>query len=359
MTLIHEQNRRTLGKTGISIPPIVFGTSALGNLYAEIPFERKREIAKEWFSYIDGPVALDSAGKYGAGLALETIGRALRELGVPPDRVLLSNKLGWKRVPMTGSEPTFEQGVWFGLTHDAVSSISYNGILECFEQGNGLLGGRYTPSLVSVHDPDEYLAAAGTDPGERDRRLDDVLDAYRALGELRKAGVVAGVGVGAKDWNVIREISKLVELDWVMLACSLTVHTHPKQLLDFVASLAAGNVGIINSAVFNAGFLTGGEFYDYRRPDRTADAELFRWRERFFALCRHHEVAPADACIEFGLSVPGTAAVALNTGNPARVQENVRSVLSHAPAEFWDDMKAERLVAADYPYLGTANRAGR
>ena len=45
------------------------------------------------------------------------------------------------------------------LKHDAIQKISYEGMMECFEQGNELLGG-YVPQMVSVHDPDEYLAMA-------------------------------------------------------------------------------------------------------------------------------------------------------------------------------------------------------
>jgi D-threo-aldose 1-dehydrogenase len=41
--------------------------------------------------------------------------------------------------------------VWKALRHDAVQKIGYDGIMECFEQGNELLG-VYTPKMVSVHD---------------------------------------------------------------------------------------------------------------------------------------------------------------------------------------------------------------
>ena len=54
----------------------------------------------------------------------------------------------------------FEPGVWMGLEHDAVQRISYDGILECWDEGCRLLGDAYKPRLASVHDPDEYLAAA-------------------------------------------------------------------------------------------------------------------------------------------------------------------------------------------------------
>lgn len=347
---LHE--KRPLGASGLVIPPIVFGSSALGNLYREIAYEEKRAIAEQWFGTVEAPVVIDSAGKYGAGLALETLGRLLRDLGVAPEDAVISNKLGWKRTALRTPEPTFEAGVWKGLAHDAEQAISYEGIHECWEQGCELLGGAHRPALASVHDPDEYLAAAA-DPGDRTRRLEEIVGAYRALEELKAGGEIRAIGLGAKDWTVIREIAELVRLDWVMLACSLTVHTHPKELLEFIESLASSGVGIINSAVFNSGFLIGGEYYDYRRPDPTTDGALFRWRTSFHSLCSAHGVRPADACVEFGLSVPGIASVALNTGNPDHVSVNVESVRSKAPAAFWEAMKDAGLIRADFPYLGT------
>ena len=138
----------------------------------------------------------DSAGKYGAGLSLEVLGKALEELGVPTDKVLISNKLAWKRVPLTTLEPTFE-ACWVNLKNDAVQDISYQGILDCFENGNELLG-KYSATLGSVHDPDEYLNAA-TDDADLEKRRENVLGAYKALSELREAGKLASIGVGAKD----------------------------------------------------------------------------------------------------------------------------------------------------------------
>ena len=82
------------------------------------------------------PVVFDSAGKYGAGLALETLGNCLKTLNVKPEDVLISNKLGWYRTSelQNGEEPTFEPGVWCNLKYDAVQKISYKDILECYEQ---------------------------------------------------------------------------------------------------------------------------------------------------------------------------------------------------------------------------------
>jgi D-threo-aldose 1-dehydrogenase len=344
---------RPLGKNGVAVPPLVFGTSCLGNLYEALAPETKLAISREWFNHVPGPVVLDTAGKYGAGLALEVLGANLCELGVPADSIIISNKLGWLRTPLRTPEPTFERGVWADLNHDAVQRVSYGGIMECWEQGCELLGAPYRPQLVSIHDPDEYLKVASS-PDDRRRRFEEIVDGYRALADLKRRGEVVAVGVGSKDWRVVREIDAVTSLDWVMLANSLTIYSHPADLLEFLSKLVNRGVGVINSAVFNAGFLIGGRFFDYRElsRDNPDHQPLFAWRERFLALCREHEVAPAIACVQFAMSPPGVAAVAMNTSKPAHVADNAASVATKIPLEFWRAAKAAELIRHDYPHVG-------
>ncbi len=340
------------GNTGLTTPPLIFGSTALGNLFRVFSYESKLATMRAIVEHLPKPIVIDSAGKYGAGLALEVMGNCLRELGLRDDEVIISNKLAWLRAPLTTPEPTFEPGAWFGLEHDAVQDISYAGICACFEQGLELLGGDYRTQLISVHDPDEYLDAAES-PSDRARRFDDILGAYRALGELKAQGQAKGIGVGAKDWRSIAEIDKHVALDWVMFANSYTLYSHPADLLAFMDSLHAKGVAIINSAVFNAGFLTGGDFFNYVKldPANPDHAEKFAWREKFFGLCAAQGQKAAEVCIQFGKSHPGIAALALSTSKPARVQTNVEAMSVKIPAAFWDVLREEGMLAADHPYI--------
>ena len=337
----------------LSIPSIVFGTSCLGNLYAALSDDVKLDICREWFRQVSPPVVLDTAGKYGAGLALEQLGRCLRALEIPPEHVIISNKLGWKRTPLTGPEPTFEPGVWVEVAHDAKQCISYEGMFACWHEGVELLGEQYAPKLVSVHDPDEYLASA-TSPGARAERFAEIVDAYRALHQLKQGGLAAAIGVGAKDWRVIREIQQAIPLDWVMLASSLTILRHPPELVAYLEELHRRGIVVINSAVFHAGFLAGGQYFDYRRlePDTEEGRRLLAWRDAFDALCRHYGISPAAACVQFALSPPGVAAVALNTSRPERVAENVAAVQAAVPEGFWDEAKKLGLIEQDYAHVG-------
>jgi D-threo-aldose 1-dehydrogenase len=341
-----------VGNTGISIPRIIFGTSALGNLYSALSDETKTGIVRECFQNVPKPVVFDTAGKYGAGLALESLGRILATQNIKQEDVIISNKLGWLRTQLNGPEPQFEKGVWFNIRNDARLKISYEGILECREQGNELLGGKYEPSMVSVHDPDEYLARAGENT-EFKKLFSDILNAYRALADLKSEGKVRAVGVGAKNWKTIKLIAEEVDLDWVMFANSMTIYRHPKDLLEFMDRLHRKGVAIINSAVFHAGFLTGGDFFDYVKinSDSPENISKFRWREKFFAVCKKYDVPPARACVQFALTPPGVVSISLNTSRPDRVKENVSLVESEIPEDFWKEMTGKGLIDHEYPYL--------
>jgi D-threo-aldose 1-dehydrogenase len=99
--------------------------------------------------------------------------------------------------------------------------------------------------------------------------LDEIVDAYRALAKLKNEGKVQAIGIGAKDWKVIKTLYSQVSFDWVMIANSMTIMNHPEELIDFMVKLRDNGVTIINSAVFSSGVPYRGEFYDYRKiePD--------------------------------------------------------------------------------------------
>lgn len=342
---ITENGReRNLLQPKLNFPSIIFGTSGLGNLFVALEEKVKYEIVQACIQHSSGPVVFDTAGKYGAGLALESLGRSLRALNVKPDEVIISNKLGWVRTELKTEEPTFEPGVWKGLKYDAVQKISYNGIIECFEQGNELLGG-YVPQLVSVHDPDEYLAQAQNE-ADGARLYNDILEAYKALEELKAQGKVREIGVGAKDWRAIERIARDVQLDWVMIANSMTIMSHPQELMEFMRSLAEKGVRIFNSAVFHSGFVIGGNYYDYKLigPDTEENKALFEWRDRFSALCDEFGVKPSEAGVQFALNIPGVTSIALSTTNPNRVKENIDMANAAIPAAFWETLKAQKLI---------------
>ncbi len=345
-------SKKPLGKTGLVTPQVIYGTSYLGNLYTALPYGAKLDLMKKWFECTDTPVVIDSAGKYGAGLALEIIGQGLADLDIDPEDIIISNKLGWYRIPLSTDEPTFEPGAWADLENDCIQTFGYDEIIKCYEQGNELLGGTYRSEVVSIHDPDEYLLAA-QDHSEREKRVLEILESYRALFDLKEKGLVKAIGIGSKDWTIIRELYQEVPFDWVMFANSFTVFSHPSELLQFMDHLDERGVGIINSAVFHGGFLTGGNKFDYQDVDPASEKGqiIYRWRNAFNSICDQHGVVPGDACLHFGLSHPAIVSIALNTSKPEKMNRNVEIIQREIPASFWSALKEEGLIDPAYHYL--------
>ncbi len=87
------------------------------------------------------------------------------------------------------------------------------------------------------------------------------------------------------------------------------------------------------------------------KPDSSENKAKFKWREDFFAICKKHDVDPANACVQFALTPPGVISVSLNTSNPGRVRKNVESVESKIPDDFWKEMVKKGLIDKDYPHL--------
>jgi D-threo-aldose 1-dehydrogenase len=138
-----------------------------------------------------------------------------------------------------------------------------------------------------------------------------------------------------------------------MFANSFTIFSHPKELLNFMDKLNKANVGIINSAVFHSGFLTGGPKFDYRDvdPESEEGKRIHGWRDSFNKSCDEHGVLPGDACLHFGLSHPAIASVALNTSKPAKMNHNVEALQREIRPEFWEELKAKGLIDPEYQYL--------
>ena len=281
------------------------------------------------------------------------IGMLLTREKIDPADVIISNKLGWYQIPLKTPELTFEPGAWAGISYDAFQKISYRGgILECWEQGNELLGGKYMADLLFVHDPDEYLLAATSD-ADWQNRLNEILEAYHALFELKEKGEIKAVGIGSKDWLIVKKLNNYLDFDWVMFANKFTIYHHPKEIISFMDELQKKGTGIINSAVFNAGFLIGGRFFDYVKVKENDPAfrHLLDWRSKFHMICRDFGIKPADACIKFGISHPAICSIALNTSNPGKMPENVNTIRKDLPGEFWNALKEMKVIDPEYQYL--------
>lgn len=297
-----------LGQRSLKVPPVLCGTAALGNVFRVITDQAKAEIIGEWFRQVPSPVFIEVAYEHGDGMAIEVLGRTLRRLDVAADEVVIQ--------------------------------LAANGpVEECWERCCRLLGEAYRPKLISV---------LGGDEG-----------AWLAASDLKAAGKVHGVGVVAETAQVAtsadaRQRLLAREFDWFTVVGGCTIMRHPPESTSLLFEIVQRQIPVIATSIFEAGFLVGGSKLDGHavRFEDESDRSLIAWRKSFVALCDGHGITPAHACIQFALSLPGVAAVRLESTYRDRVSDNIRAAVTKVPENFWLSMKEEGLLEADYPFVG-------
>src|SRR5437764_120848 len=91
--------------------------------------------------------------------------------------------------------------------------------------------------------------------------------AYRALDELRRAGVVKAIGVGVNESAMCARFANAGDIDTVLLAGRYSLLEQPA-LADFLPVAAKKGIGVMLGGVFNSGILATGAVegakYNYR-----------------------------------------------------------------------------------------------
>jgi D-threo-aldose 1-dehydrogenase len=302
-------HHRPFGKTGLALPPIVFGSAALGNVERVITEQAKLAICGEWFQHVAPPVWIEVDYGHGDGMALEVLGRVLRRLEIPSRDVVIQLAMDLGRAD---SDPRSSAAL----------------IVEYWQKSCRLLGEEYLPDLVSIRNANGEGA--------------------RSVHSLKAFGAVRGCGVVVRDCENGREWVAAINPDWVSLAGGCSIMRHPAEMRASVAEMAEREAPIVASDVFDSGFLLGGNQLDGRtvNSDDSANRSLLAWRKAFVALCDGHGISPAHACIQFALAIPGVFAVRLESSYADRVREDVRYVCENAPENFWASMREEGLLVA-------------
>jgi D-threo-aldose 1-dehydrogenase len=333
--------RRRLGRTDVHVTTLGFGGATIGGIRGPLPeAQAQATLQAAWDA---GVRYFDTAPWYGRGLSELRVGALLREY--PRDEFIVSTKVG--RVLRAPRDPAkFDLGQWpGGLRFEVQFDYSYDGILRAYEDSLQRLG---LPriDLAIVHDLDlEYHA-----PDARWNALlgQLITGGWRALSELRAAGVIRGIGIGINPMGLIPRFLDLFDPDFFLLAGRYTLmeqHTLEAEL----AACEARGVGIVIGAVFNSGLLATGPVPGARYDYRVASAEELARAGRLKLVCDRHGVPLAAAALQFPLAHPAVASVIPGPLTVAEVGLNVAAMRHPIPADLWRELKAEQLIRDDAP----------
>ncbi|WP_426007522.1 aldo/keto reductase [Paenarthrobacter sp. NyZ202] len=337
-----KKNR--LGTSNVEISSVGLGTVPLAGFKTKATYTGFQEVVGAAFE--SGIRHFDSAPMYGFGKAEAYLGMAIRELGIRAE-VTVSTKVGrvlkpLSRVPRQSSvyDIDWVDPLPFSDTYD----YTYDGIMRSFEDSQQRLGLDFIDVLL-VHDVGRVWHGDKADIYTEQLRA----GGYKALDELRSTGAVSAIGLGVNETDSVLMVAREFDLDCSLVAGRYTLLNH-EPLASAFAELQERKVSVIAGGVFNSGILATGTradglTYDYQSVPEPVLAKV----RSIEAVCDDYGVSLAAAAIEFVGMHPAVASVALGAQNVEQVEANVAAASSHAPQEFWNELKIQGIIPESAP----------
>ena len=332
---------RQLGRTGVELTELSFGSAPLGDLFVEVGEEGAQQtLGAAWDV---GMRYFDTSPFYGYGKSEQRVGHFLRQRDL--SSYVLSTKVG--RVFKASTDPAnFNQDMWLaGLPFDHVFDYSYDGIMRSYEDSTHRLG---LPriDLLLIHDLDFWFHQTEARVMAYMNQL--YTSGWRALEELRSSGLIKGIGAGINEVGMMPRFLDMVDVDFFLVAMRYNMMEQPVLDAEFAQCTERG-VGIVVGAVFASGILaTGaveGAYYNYS----PAPPEIMEKTQRMEAVCQGHGVELAAAALKFPLGHPLVASIIPGAVHPDQVRANAALFERDIPAALWAELKGEGLLREDAP----------
>lgn len=331
--------KRKLGRTGLEVTALGFGSAPLGDIYEAL--DDATAVATVEAAAEAGITLFDTAPLYGQGIAEHRIGTALRRR--PSGSHVISTKVGRLLSPAPNGRTKTSRFVG-GLSFNVTNDYSYDAAMRSHEMSLARLGLPKVDVLL-IHDADAWTHG----PVEGPKRYKEAMEgAYRALEKLRSEGVIKGIGIGVNDPVYAARYLRDGDFDCMLMAGRYSLLEQPA-LAEVLPLASQKNVGVMLGGVFNSGILATGPVADARYNYTPAPPEILDKVRRIEAVCRSHGVALPTAAMHFPLGHAQVSALALGAVKPEEVRANVAAMTTKVPAGLWSDLKSEKLLEAEAP----------
>ena len=296
-----------LGRTGLAVSNIGFGTGGLtSGADADTP-ERIRTAHRTVRAILDGPANfIDTSRLYGRGRSEERIGEVIRERGGLPSGFILETKLDLdfdtRRFDGAAARRSLEASIEaLGIDHFHV---------------------------LHLHDP-EFIDD-----------IDDVTSPKGSLAELMKMkeeGFCDAVGLGAGSVDVMMPLLRDWDFDVLVTHNRLTlVNRNAEPMLDLAGERG---IAVMNAAPYAGGALSKGAHaarYVYQDPTEAMRAPVRRVEE----ICARYNVPLGAAALQFSTRDPRIASTICGVTRPERVQETLDWAAWPIDDEAWAELRA-------------------
>ena len=332
---------RQVGKSGVHVTRFGLGTAPLGDLFEALSEEQAQQTLRAAWDV--GVRYFDTAPFYGYGKSEHRVGHFLRQQ--PRDEFVLSTKVGrvFKAAPDSARR---EPGMFAaGLPFEFEVDFSYDGIMRSFEDSLQRLS---LPSadLLVIHDLDFFFHENETRVRAHLNQL--YTSGWRALDELRRHGVVKGVGAGINEYGMIPRFLEMMDLDFFLVAHGYNL-LDQRMLESEFSQCEERGIGVIIGAVFASGILATGAVPGARYFYVPATEEILERTRKIEAICAEFDVPLPAAALQFLLANPLISAIIPGALEPGHVKSNFALLEHPIPAALWERLREAGLLRADAP----------
>jgi D-threo-aldose 1-dehydrogenase len=334
--------RRKIGKTNLEVTELGLGGAPMGGFRATIPDAEAMALTDA--AYEGGVRYFDTSPFYGYGRSELRMGAALRQR--PRHEYVLSTKVGRILHAMKPGEKAPADFRENGLPGFApVFDYTYDGVMRSLEHSHLRLG-LARIDIALIHDVDFWTIRDRT---VLEQRFKTVMDSgFKALDELRRAGVIGAIGVGINESDTSLRFVQAGDFDCMLLAGRYTL-LEQGGLEAFLPECVKRNVSVILGGPYNSGILTGavkpGATHDYV----AAPVHLIEKAQKIEAVCRRYGVELGAAAMQFPLFHPSVCSVIPGALSATEVKQNIARLSVKIPVELWSELKRERLLDPNAP----------
>ena len=312
------------------------GGAPLGGSLA--PTTRDAAQATMAAAWASGVRLFDTSPWYGLGLSERRMGNELHLH--PADQYTLSSKVG--RL-LTGTAGPLQKTNWhdpapFRYRYDYSADGARRSVEDCLNR----LGVSQL-DIVFIHDLSPENEKDLGMPWEQ-RFAEALRGAMPELSKMREEGLIKGWGFGVnRPQPALRAVAES-DPDIMLLACQYSLLDHETTLRDTFPKLAEKGVSVMVGSPLLAGYLTGRERYLYGSPiPEWAPAK----RAKIAAICERHGIDLRTAALQFADAPSVVSCIVPGARTPEQVRANVASMSIAIPADFWAELKKEKLISAD------------
>ncbi|MEO8849162.1 MAG: aldo/keto reductase [Casimicrobiaceae bacterium] len=324
---------RPLGRRGLRVSQFGIGTVPFGAIDAATTDASAAATFAAQFGA--GLRYFDTAPFYGLGLAEHRLGACLR--GVDRRELVISTKVGRLMRPVAGGAAA---GVSSGkYAFEVEFDYSYGGVLRSIDCSLQRLGSNAI-DIALIHDVNRRWQGDLVE-----QRYREVMNGgYRALVELRDAGVIRAIGVGVNDWEILLRFAADGDFDCFMLAGRYTLLDHTA-IERFMPDCERRGISVLMAAPFNSGILATGATPGATFFYTAAEPEVIDRTQRIARICERHAVALPAAALQFPLAHPAVASVVAGMRSADEVIANLAHLRAPIPAAMWQELVAAQLIS--------------